>query len=239
MTLLQVIQPVQGASSVSNPVVFAALISASALLLVNIITQIFQIVSNNRTHAHNKRVLADKKLEEKRKEIYKKLDNFYGPFQQYLAKSAELYQIFIAGKPAGFRALTYFLDRTQLYDSKRVELTENDKAIFAEILSVGKQLEKLALSKAGLVDDPTLRQDASPATSDAAVTDVSGLQRNGLLALLTTHLFVIRLAYEGRLTGQLEVYKNYVFPRALPPIIESNIVRLNQELDTLNGSQQA
>ena len=239
MTLLQVIQPAQNASPISNPTVFAALVSASALLAVNIITQIVQIRANSRTQEHNKKVLADKKLEEKRKEIYKKLDDFYGPFQQYLGKSSELYQIFIAGKPAGFRALTYFLDRNQLYDGKRIELTENDKAIFAEILSVGKQIEKLVLSKAGLVDDPTLRQDGSPATGDAAVTDVSRIRKNGLLAVLTTHLFVIRLAYEGKLTGQVDVYKNYVFPRDLPPIIEDNIARLNQELDTLNGSQQA
>lgn len=239
MFLLQVLQPTQDASPVSNPVVFAALISASALLIVNIVTQILQIRSNNRTHEHNKKVLADKKLEEKRKEIYKKLDDFYGPFQQYLGKSSELYQIFIADKPADFRALTYFLDRTQLYDGKRVMLTENDRAIFAEILSVGKQLEKLVLSKAGLVDDPTLRQDGSPATGDAAVTDVSRPRKNGLLAVLTTHLFVIRLAYEEKLTGQIGVYKNYVFPRELPPIIEDNIARLNQELNTLNGSLQA
>jgi len=218
-----------------QPAVIAAIITGLIVIGVNIVTTIIQVRASNRTHTHNQNTLADKKIEEKRKEIYKKLNEFYGPFQQHLGKSLELYRIFRADKPSDFRALTYFLDPNQLYDGRRVELTDNDKAIFNEIVAVGKQIEELILSKAGLIDDPSLRQDMSQVVTEKISTDVTGLQTNGSLALLATHLFVIRLAYEGKLKGQVDIYKNYVFPRTLPPIIESNIARLNSELEELNS----
>jgi hypothetical protein len=233
MLLLQAVQSVQQTGSSSSSSYLWPTLIAIAAVILNIISLSIQTLFNQRTQNHNQRVLADKKIEEKRKEIYKKLDDFYGPFQQYLSKSLELYRIFSANKPEGFRALTYLLEPNQLYNGIKIDLTSNDKAIFSEIISVGKQLEKLILTKAGLIDDPSLRQDSSSA-SNTVPTDVSGLQKNGLLALLTTHLFVIRLAYEGKLTGQLDVYKNYVFPRNLPLLIENNIKRLNNELDELN-----
>ena len=231
MTLL-----LQVVSTANQPeaTVSAAVISASVVVVSSIVTLAMQAYNNRKTNEYNLRILAEKKTEEQRKDIYKRLNEFYGPFQQYLNKSLELYRIFSANKPDGFRSLTYFLDREQQYAGYgKVTLTKNEEAIFAEIISIGEKLEEIIVTKAGLVDDPILRQDFTEEASGQESTGISG--SNGMLAFLGTHLLVMRLAYKGELQGDTQTYSKYVFPRGLPNVVENNITRLNKELERLNS----
>ena len=219
--------------------ILAALISALVLLFINLIGQGVQIWMHMRTYRITKAQVEDKKIEEKRKETYKKLNEFYGPFQQYLNESQELYRIFAATKPRGFRTLTYLLDRRQVYEGgKTVELTPADDVLLTNIFKIGEKLLDLITSKAGLVDDPILRNNYQPLMAISPLTDVKGLEKNGLLAIFATHLMIINLAYKGQLSGDPGPYKNYVFPRDLPEIIDRNIDRLTAELATLNSLQE-
>lgn len=174
----------------------------------------------------------EKRVEEKRKVISKRLDEFYAPLQQYLNISKELNKIFKKDKPKGFRVLTYLLDPNQEYQSAgKVVLTENDKVIFNEILEVGKKIEELIISKASLADDPRLSYKYVPSGKH---TDVQFEGDNGLLAILGAHLLIIRHAYQGHIIGQVEAYRNYVYPLEINEVIKENIDRLNSNLSQLS-----
>ena len=231
-------------TTVANPYILALIALVGPIAVV-----VFSYV-NNRITAKLQRDLSDKtvelqreltgmnleekRIEEKRKDVSKKLDEFYAPFQLYINKSYELNKIFKKGKPQDFRALTYLLDPNQEYPGfGRIILTDNDKVIFNEILEIGKKIEELSIAKAGLVDDPRLAYKYIPS---AEYTDIKFEGDNGLLALLSAHLLVIRHAYEGRIIGQVDDYKNYVFPLEINNILKENINRLNEELSNLRSS---
>lgn len=207
--------------------IWAAIIAAVATFFVGLLS----LILNYRTH---KEQISERKREERRKEIYKKLNEFYGPFQSYLNTSKEFYKIFVVGKPAGFRTLTYLLDPEQDYDFgngkfDKVVLNDTDKQLLEQIFHIGNKLEDLIIEKAGLVDDPELRYDFKP---DEKLTDVS-LEGNGLLAFAKTHFQLIRLAYSGNFKGEVERFKDYVFPKQLPIKIENRIQKLQSELKEL------
>jgi len=149
--------------------------------------------------------LKQKQREDERKEIYKKLNEFYGPFQQYLGKSAELYKRFTAPRPAGFRTLIALLEGE--------EFEGNDAVLLNEIIEITERLEQLILSQSGLIDDKELRD---------------------LLAKAGAHFRILRLAYDGALTGEVERFGDYVYPRELGPKIEEQIDKLRARLDELN-----
>lgn len=176
----------------------------------------------------------DKRLEARRLFISKRLDEFYAPLQQYLNKSHELSIILYKGKPKNFRTLTYLLDPTQVYSESNssIQLSENDQLILAEIIKIGEKIENLIIDKAGLVDDPQLSYRYTPNEEE---TDVNPDSNSGLLAILGTHLLIIRYAYEKKLKGQAEEYQDHVFPREINAIIKENIDRLNNELLQLSA----
>lgn len=206
-----------------------AAIAACASLVVGIINIISSI------YAANKKIEEDKRIKA-REEIYKKLDDFYGPFQQYLNNRKELFEIFAADKPKEFRTLTYLLDRNQEYllangAKGKMKLTDSDKELLNEIVSVGEKMENLIIDRAGLIDDPELRYDYH---SNPNLTDVNW-KGNGLLAYVKTHFQVIRLAKMNRLQGSVEKYKNCISPRELNQLIEDEIVKLQAEFSASNS----
>ncbi|KYG81662.1 hypothetical protein EV198_1869 [Roseivirga ehrenbergii] len=221
----------QGATS-SGPVwadsaILAAAIGAIGAFIVGIVS----LILNYKTH---KEQITEKRKEERRQEIYKKLNDFYGPFQSYLNASKEFYKIFMVGKPAEFRTLTFLLNKEQEYQfqdgtTRKVALNQTDKELLEQILYIGQKLEDLIIEKAGLVDDPELRYDFR---TDADVTDAA-LEGNGLLAFAKTHFQIIRLAHLGKFSGEIDRFKNYVFPRQLPIKIEERIVALQNEIKEL------
>jgi hypothetical protein len=218
-------------------ITLAPSIVAIAALIVTYFSTI-NTLKNNHTEKEieSKRLHNEKIKEVRRDEIYKQLNEFYAPFQQYLNISKELYKIFFIGKPNGFMALTYFLDPNQLYEfpdglKKPVLLTSSDKELLDQIFIVGQTLENLIVEKSGLVESKELRYDYTP---DPNITYVS-IKGNGLLAIAKIHFQIIRLAYQGNFQGEEDRLKNYVFPRELPIKIEKVIESLQKELKTLSS----
>lgn len=207
-----------------------ALLAATASLIVAALTVYF-------SRKNHKEMLADKRTEERKKEIYKILNEFYGPFQQYLNTSNEFYRILTKDKPKGFRTLPYLLNNDATFQNEdgtysKAVLSEADREILNQIVAIGEKLEALIVEKAGLIDDPVLRNDFVP---NLPLTDVT-LEKNGLLAIARAHFQIIRLAHAGVLTGETEKFKDYVFPRELPVKIEERIQKLQQELKELNST---
>jgi hypothetical protein len=153
----------------------------------------------------NKRTIKQKNVEEERKEIYKKLNSFYGPLLQLLGISFELSELLRFSRPKGFRTLIALLEGEKFVG--------NDKILLEQILDVEKAMDKLILEQSGLVEDEVL---------------------HALISKVGAHFRVLRLAYEGTLTGQIDRFGEHVFPGEITPRIEQEIKRLNDRLKQLN-----
>jgi hypothetical protein len=159
------------------------------------------------------KTIASKRIEERKSEIYKKLNEFYQPLFEYRQKSTLLYlkfkEKFVVVGPdesaSAFRTLTYLLNRN--------EFTGNEKALLEEIINIGKLCEDLIHKKAGLIDDDSLRKDWLPR--------------------LTTHLLILRMAYQKKLSGEPEKFIDLAFPLGIDELIEERIKVLQQELKEL------
>lgn len=152
----------------------------------------------------NMYLLKSKGKEAKREEISKKLNEFYGPFQQLRRKNEMLYELFREGKGTDFRTLTALL-QGQVF-------TDNDKELLTQIIEVNGQLETLIINNSGLIDDVEMRN---------------------LLSKATAHYKIISLAYKGLLKDQSDRFKDYVYPRELDEKIEQQINSLEKKLSML------
>ena len=150
-SIIQVKEVIESQATKINVALIAAIIS----LIIGILNVYF-------SRKNHKEQLKEKKREERRKEISRALNEFYGPFQQYLNISKELFKLLRKGKPKGFRTLDYLINKETLFpDDKnhlaKALLTKVDEEILCQIIETGSKLESLIVEKAGLVDDPVLR----------------------------------------------------------------------------------
>jgi len=155
------------------------------------------------------RSLEAEKRKEKRNEIYKKLNEFYGPLLQLRMKSNRIYEKFsrkFRAADPDFATLTYLLNGHKFEG--------NDKILLEEILNIGEESEKLIHKRAGLIDDTNLRINILPRA--------------------TTHYLILRLAYRGALTGDSALYRDLTFPRELDNLLEKRKKELERELEDLN-----
>jgi hypothetical protein len=122
-----------------------------------------------------------------------------------MKKNKLLYELFSEGKGEEFKTLTALL--------KGVEFTDNDGKLLEEIIKIDKKLEDLILNKSGLVDD------------DEITT---------LLSKAAAHFNIINLAFDGQITGDVERFEEYVYPKELDNKIEARIKTLQQRLKELD-----
>jgi hypothetical protein len=189
-------------SSNAQSIDWPTIIASAGAIAVGVIAIIFSFFQF-------KKSLEAEKMREERKEIHKKLDEFYGPLLQLRMKSNKLYQKFNAkfrDKDPNFATLTYLLNGHKF--------TGNDEILLKEILSIGEWCEKLMHDKAGLIDDSNLRTNIVPQA--------------------TTHFLILRLAYKGALQGDAEMYKDLVFPKEIDELLEKRKKELEKRLDELN-----
>jgi hypothetical protein len=204
-------------------------------LLAAVISAIVTLSVGVMTWVHNRSVLRESRISERRKLLTAVLNEFYGPFYYYLTVVGALSQLLFVGKPKEFRTLTYLLNPRQEYEvdgSKvRVDLSDSDKKIIEQMIDIEKILEQLVISKGGIIDDPTLMFNYIP---DPKITDVvlKG-KRIGLMALAITHFRVMRMAYNGEIKSEPERYAAYVYPRELDAKIFARIEALQKELAAL------
>lgn len=155
---------------------------------------------------YNSRTLRHLKHEDEKKQILQQLNEFYGPYQQKLETSRQLYDKFRMGKPEGFRTLLALLNGE--------EFTGNDKSLYEEILRITDELEKLRMEHSGLVDDNELQV---------------------LLSKAGAHYRIIKLAYEGEIIGEPQRFMDYVYPRELNGKISAKIASMQKRLAELNN----
>lgn len=118
------------------------------------------------TFLNNRATLRESRRTERRKIIEQMINEFYGPLLSYLNIIKALHSLFAAGKPKGFRTVTYLLERNQEHENgtekKDNILTESDKKLLANIIETEKKIEDLIIAKGGLADDPALTFDYVP-----------------------------------------------------------------------------
>ncbi|MBO0356018.1 hypothetical protein J0656_18515 [Muricauda ruestringensis] len=185
----------------------------------------------------------DKKIEKLRN----RLDGFYYPFDLLLSKSTELYKIFRNGLPREFRTLVYLIDKnTKFEDSdgefKQVELSDEKMNILNHIIDSLSGLEDLINSKSSLVDDKRLTMAYEP---NSKITDIklpvdserptSMPNDIGLFTLFIVHVHYLKSAFKGEVAvSDLELVKNYVYPRELNGIIKENIASLKAKINEIS-----
>lgn len=153
----------------------------------------------------NIRMMKRQNHEDERKEIYKKLNTFYGPFQQRLEKTHELYGVFTDMRELEFRTLTTLLKGTKFVGT--------DKILLEEILKINAEMEELIIVQGGLIDDGSLRQ---------------------LLAKAGTHFRILDVIYKNNVQSDFQRFESYIFPKELGATIEGEIQKLKQRLNEIN-----
>lgn len=143
--------------------------------------------------------------EDEKKEIYKKLNSFYGPLVQLREISFELYKRLKEGQDDNFRTLIALL-RGDKFEG-------NDLIILQQILDISKKIDELIINNSGLVDNDDFRNT---------------------LGKVGTHIRLIELAFNGSLVGQEERFKDNIFPSDFDAKIKVEINKLKDRLSILN-----
>jgi len=220
--------------------VIVALIVSGSALIGSVINSVIIFKNSAKVLKQSKYQIEYNRLNERKKYILKKLNEFYYPLRNYLQTSKSLYDLFIQGKPNGFRTLTYLLNPNQSYeDNVKVVLQGNDKILLEKIFEIGFEIEKLIAVKGGIIDDPEFTEKYTPSNAFADPMIVGNLS---LLSLTKSHLNFIRLAYNGNLIGDVEKFTVYVYPRELNKILDKIILELEEsrekyEADMANLTQ--
>ena len=148
--------------------------------------------------------LLEKIKEYERKEIYKKLNEFYSPLLMLRGISNALHSTFKNGRD--FRTLIKLLEGEE-YDG-------NDRAILKEILLISEQCKKIILEKSGLIDDDELREIHIPK--------------------LLNHFMIIQKAFDKEIVNEISRFEDYVFPNEIDEILLNKIKDLQSRLIELN-----
>jgi hypothetical protein len=193
-------EPIQKVTSeFINPTVVAALIAALVALSSVYLSY---------------RTLSIQRLQSERNEIYKKLNDFYGPMRLLLRNSDELYKLFskkIKRKiqnPIEFRTLPYILEGNIM--------DKTEKALFTRIIEIGKTMEEIIEKNAGLIDDDDL---------------------NNEMIELSTHIRIIRMAYRGKLGKGEDIKKLFegkTFPDKITAKVDGRFYKFKDRLNELN-----
>jgi hypothetical protein len=152
-----------------------------------------------------RRTLRQKAYEEERKEIYKKLNSFYGPFQQLSGISLRLIGLLREGRSPDFHVLPGLLNGDTFEG--------NDRILLKELMEVTAKINDLIENQSGLIDDPKLQM---------------------LLWDISTHFRILHLAYEGSLTGEAQRFMNYTYPQEVDAVAKSQADKLRSRMDQLN-----
>ena len=205
-----------------------------ATLIGVVIAAAFTILN----YLHSRRTLHETRIAERRKTLVTRLNDFYGPLLTYLSVIDSFYRLFVVGKPKGFRTLTYLLDPDQSYETpqgpSRIVLSDSDMKLLEQIIELERKTEDHIINNCGLIEDERLAFNYVP---DRTKTDVDPkfFKDLGLLSILVAHFRVLRMAYEKKISAEVERYRSYVYPRELDKILRDKIKELQKELRDLGG----
>lgn len=130
------------------------------------------------------------------------LGDFYRPYKQLSDTNKLLHDSLRQGKGEGFRLLHTLLD-------SKFDMSENDRALSDEIVSIGRQLEGLLSKHSGYVDSAELRK---------------------VFGQAGRHFRVLSLAAAGSVQGERDRLESVVYPRELDGLLDSRIRELESQL---------
>ena len=120
-----------------------------------------------------------------------------------LRRNEILYSIFIDKKDSNFRTLVELI--------KGTEFDKNDKALLWEILEINKQINDLIVKNMDIIkEDKNLSAEINKAS---------------------VHFTLMELAYNKKISGDSDRFKDHVYPRELQEKIEEKIKKLNKEIN--------
>lgn len=219
---------------------FIAPVIASMIAFVGtIIVASISIYNNRKTTKENKKFVERNDLVEKRKEIEKKLNEFYIPLRNYLEQSKTLFKIFTKDKPKDFRTLTYLLNPQQKYGDQEitVQLNKNDKALLSIIIEIGERIENLIHEKGYLIgDDVEFVESYRPSKNYSHIKYDNDLN---LINLLISHIITIRLAFKEEIKGQVDKFEGFVFPNEINSKINTKIKNMEATILTYETQIQS
>lgn len=214
----------QSNSTINWPTIIASIISGLASIFAIVIGGRNTRKALDTSRQNNDDNLQNNVREDRKSDIYMMLNELYGPLDLLKQKSTQLYRIFSDSRaknypvdnPTKFSLVIFLLLRNQYNPSEMPPeylLSKNDSALIAQIVMIGTQSDKLLRSKAGLIDDSNLR--------------------NNLIPKLSKHYTILKLAYEGKIAGDIERFSDSMYPREMDELIREKIVQLENELKTL------
>lgn len=215
----------------------ASLVAAGVAGAAAVITLVSNVMTLRETKEQNRRTIREIRAGERRKFLTAALEQLLIPLQSHLNASFALYKIFASDK-GKIVTLIYLLD-PEGYVFKGVpgglKLSDADKKILEEIIEIGKRIEDLLMTKGGLIDDPVLTKayTPDPTRTEASPEALKGLS---LFAIAIAHFRVLRLAYAGAVRGEIERYKDFMYPRELNDKVSDAIQRTKAELQQLSTS---
>lgn len=110
--------------------------------------------------------------------------------------------------------MIHLLNPNQIYENNQtIQLSASDEKIIAEIIDIEKKIERLVNSKSGLIDDP---------------------EQAELLAKAIAHFRILRLAHERKISGGMNNFQDYVYPRELDKSVQDKINALKKELEDIS-----
>ena len=180
--------------------------------IVGVLALVFAYFMNKNLIKENEK-LKNKELENEykqkiqyfdRNEVYKRLNDFYSPLQLLRRTSAELHKIFKNGE--NFRTLPKLIGGEKFKD--------NDRVILEEIIRIGEESKQIVISNSGLIDNQELRDIHLPK--------------------LLTHYILIKKAFNGELSDQIDRFQGYEFPNEIDKILDDKVNELYGQLYQLN-----
>jgi hypothetical protein len=176
-------------------------------LVLKTIPAIISVIAIFVTIGLNRRILSEKKFEEERKEINKKLNSFYGPILHLRGVSRNLWELLKFNAPKDFSLLQKLLEGHVF--------SAEDNMLIDKILEISEQVNTLVQTSGGLIDDPKLRE---------------------LLAKAGSHNEIITAARSGNLKNNLERFRESKFPHELEGLLNAESERLKKRLEYLNST---
>ncbi|WP_295221308.1 hypothetical protein [uncultured Chryseobacterium sp.] len=213
----------------------ASLVPILAALIIASIT-LYNFRVGRQDNKKNSKILD---LQDKKKIIEEKINEFYIPLGHQLGYSKTLFKILIVNKPQDFKTLTYLLDRDQIYPDTgaKVILNENDNSLLETIITIGRKIETLIYEKSYLIgDDSEFTDKYIPGATYNYIVNQNDLS---ILNLLLSHIITIRLAFEKKLTGESSKFENYVFPTEINSKIDQKLLQLRTILQDYDNQINA
>ena len=136
--------------------------------------------------------------------IKQKLEGFYYPYLLIAKENTSLYEVFSKEhleKNKDFRTLSTLLSNG--------EFSNNDNAILQKIIENDILLKDLINKSAHVVDDKIIRE---------------------ALIKSATHYAIIELAYNKKITGEVERFDPFVHPNDVYKMVEQKAIELEKEM---------